>query len=739
MGDRVIRGSGKSGGGHVEEIQSKRSDKAKLDSISPVSKRKKAEMLLAAVGAGKEKALRKTGIDILGNVAWGTHFCLFYQNKRDLTDILVPYFKAGLENNEFCIWITSEPLDAEDTKKSLNRAVKNVDAYIEKGQIEILDYDQWYTKTGKFEADNVLHGWVQKHDEAINRGFDGLRLTGNTFWLEKEDWRQFIEYEARVNYIIGKYRMLAICTYSLDRGGANEVIDVVNSHQFAFIKRKGCWEIVESAERKRANEMLWQSEQKYRDLAEQMTEGLGVADADRILTYVNPRIAEILEYSPQDMVGKHCFAFVDEESMHLVKKEADKRARGIGGRFELVLTSKTGKKIPVMVSARPVFIDGKYVGSYALFIDITERKKAEEAYRSLVDHLLQGLAIFQDGRVVFANQAMANITGYTVQEMLAMSPDQVQAFVHPDDRHTVWTRHRDRLNGITAPERYELRGIRKDGSVCWLEIHASRIEYQARPAIQAAYVDVTGRRQVEDRLLAYQGRLKSLASQLTLAEERERRRVATELHDRISQTLAICKLELDALRHGVNSRDAAAVLKTVSDSLSQAMGEVRSLTFDLSFPILHELGFEAAVGAWLVGRIREKFAIETELEDDRQPKPLDDDVRVLLFRDVRELLINVVKHAQAKKVRVSIRRLGSLIQVSVQDDGVGFEPAEVAAKAAPDGGFGLFSIRESLEQLGGRLTVDSNPGHGTTVTLTAPLKGTEKETGDKNGYSNSAG
>jgi signal transduction histidine kinase len=144
--------------------------------------------------------------------------------------------------------------------------------------------------------------------------------------------------------------------------------------------------------------------------------------------------------------------------------------------------------------------------------------------------------------------------------------------------------------------------------------------------------------------------------------------------------------------------------------------------FDLSFPILYELGFETAVAAWLTDQIQEKHGIATEFQDDEQPKPLDDDVRVFLFRDVRELLINVVKHAQAKKVKVSIRKVGSEMYVSVEDDGRGFDLEKIAATAVREGGFGLFSIRERLEQLGGRLEIESAPGCGTKATLIVPLK-----------------
>jgi signal transduction histidine kinase len=147
---------------------------------------------------------------------------------------------------------------------------------------------------------------------------------------------------------------------------------------------------------------------------------------------------------------------------------------------------------------------------------------------------------------------------------------------------------------------------------------------------------------------------------------------------------------------------------------------MRAVTFDLSSPILHELGFERAAAEWLREQIGERSGMKTEFEDDGQPKPLSDDIRSLLFRDVRELLMNVVKHSHAKKVSLAICRLGSEIHVTVQDDGVGFDSAEAAA-AGRRGGFGLFSIQEGLDSLGGRLHIESAPGRGCKVTLIAPL------------------
>jgi signal transduction histidine kinase len=209
---------------------------------------------------------------------------------------------------------------------------------------------------------------------------------------------------------------------------------------------------------------------------------------------------------------------------------------------------------------------------------------------------------------------------------------------------------------------------------------------------------------------------------LTLAEERERRRIAIEMHDRIGQSLAIAKIKLDGLRHSSSTANPCTILEDVCGMLDQAITDVRTLTFDLSSPILNELGLDAAVAAWLTEEIEQKHNIIVELQEDKKPKPLDSDIRAILFRNVRELLINVVKHSQAAKVKVSISSAGKLINISIDDNGVGFIPSEVTAKAVRKGGFGLFSIRERLEQLGGHLEIESTPGCGCKVTMTAPLK-----------------
>jgi len=235
-------------------------------------------------------------------------------------------------------------------------------------------------------------------------------------------------------------------------------------------------------------------------------------------------------------------------------------------------------------------------------------------------------------------------------------------------------------------------------------------------------IDVTERKKAEEKLLDYQRQLKSLASELSLTEERERHRIATELHDRIGQALVISKLKLGLLHQSVSSSAIASIVDEVCSSLDKNIQAVRSLTFDLSSPILHEIGLEAAVGDWLTEQIEEKHNIESELVDDGKPKPLDNDVRILLFRGVQELLVNVVKHSGAHKVKVSMLRANGNIHIIVEDDGVGFDARDVATISTETGGFGLFSIRERLEQVGGRLVIESGSNCGAKITMVAPLK-----------------
>jgi signal transduction histidine kinase len=236
------------------------------------------------------------------------------------------------------------------------------------------------------------------------------------------------------------------------------------------------------------------------------------------------------------------------------------------------------------------------------------------------------------------------------------------------------------------------------------------------------YLSVFEINKARKQLDADVAQLKSLASQLSITEERERHRLATQLHDHIGQSLIISKSKLDKHRASGASGELVKDLEEVCKCLDQVIQDTRTLTFDLSSPILYLMGFEAAAKQWLDAKIQKKHGIKTEFEDDGQYKPLSEDIRAVLFRNLRELLINVVKHAKAENVKVSVCRDDEDIRVRIEDDGIGFDPVEAKSRSIINGKFGLFSIRERLEQLGGRVEIDSKHGVGSKIVMTAPLK-----------------
>ncbi len=177
---------------------------------------------------------RKSGIPLVGDLPWGTHFCQFYQTKKDLLDMLIPYFRAGLENNEFCLWVTSDFLTMDDALKAMGEGVPGFSGYLEKGQIEILSQTEFYLKGGKFDAKGTLNRLAGKYDKALSKGFAGMRGSGNSHRVGNKYWNSLVSYEAEINSMIGDKKLLVLCTYSAEQffgEGATEILDVVKNHR----------------------------------------------------------------------------------------------------------------------------------------------------------------------------------------------------------------------------------------------------------------------------------------------------------------------------------------------------------------------------------------------------------------------------------------------------------------------------------------------------------------------------
>jgi PAS domain S-box-containing protein len=313
---------------------------------------------------------------------------------------------------------------------------------------------------------------------------------------------------------------------------------------------------------------------------------------------------------------------------------------------------------------------------------------------------------------------LQRMLGYSLKELVN------QAFtvcLMPDDVSRCKVLFRELVQGKRESYQVERKYLRKDGRTAWGRLNVS-LSRGARVEDHLAICmveDISEQKQAEKEIRTYQQRLRSVASELSLTEERERRRLATDLHDHVGQILALAQIKLGAIRESASSTHLVEPMDEVRRLIEQTIQYTRSLTFELSPPILYDLGFEAAV-EWLAELIQEQHGIMVKVQADRSAKPMNDEIRVILFQTVRELLVNVAKHASAKHIRVFITREEAALQVKIEDDGLGMGISADAANGPS--GFGFFSIGERLKYLGGHLEVVSEPGWGTRVTLQVPLK-----------------
>src|SRR5712664_3674865 len=239
----------------------------------------------------------KTGIDVVGGMPWGTHFCLFYETLTDLLEPLVSYCKAGLESQEFCLWVVAAPLTEEDATHALKQAVPDLDRYLDDHSIEIASAHDFYLQNGRFDLKKVTDGLNEKLASASARGYAGVRVTGDSAWLEKRDWKDFCEFEDSINQVIANQRLTVLCTYPLAAFGPDDVLDVVRTHQLAVTNRRGIWDVIETAGRK-------QAKAEIKRLNEELEQR--VVERTSQLTAVNKELTkEVLERQrAEDELGK---------------------------------------------------------------------------------------------------------------------------------------------------------------------------------------------------------------------------------------------------------------------------------------------------------------------------------------------------------------------------------------------------------------------------------------------------
>jgi len=452
-----------------------------------------------------------------------------------------------------------------------------------------------------------------------------------------------------------------------------------------------------------------------------------IAGMDGYFKYLNPAWEKTLGYKSEELLSRRFLDFVHPDDRAKTMSELELLSAGRQAiDFENRYIDNDGSIRHLSWMATPL-PDEELI--YAVARDTTERKKAEEELKQSKENLARAQEIAHIGSWqldIVKNVLWWSDEAYRVFEVAGGTPMTYEKFithVHPEEKTYV----EDRWLAALNKEPYDIEHrIIVAGEVKWVREHAEVTFDEADNAVSAigTVQDITDRKRAEQKIIDYQQRLKALASQLTIIEEKERRRLAADLHDQVCQSLALANIQLDLARKSTSESKLADKFNDISDTLLETLKNTKQLMFELSSPSMHEIGLSSAISEWLEVQIGNRHSLKTEVIDnipDNRRKTLDPNVRAILFRNVRELLVNVVKHARANKVSVRLEDRNTNIRIIVEDDGIGFEPRAVIQAGSKIGGFGLFSIEELMADLSGSLRIVSEPGKGCTAILSAPF------------------
>jgi PAS domain S-box-containing protein len=357
-------------------------------------------------------------------------------------------------------------------------------------------------------------------------------------------------------------------------------------------------------------------------------------------------------------------------------------------------------------------------GKRAEYELVKSREFLEKIFKTSVDGIIIADA---KGNIILVNDAVEKMLGCSRDRLVGMHTSEF-GFEERDYQESGKELIRQLLSNGTVSG-VERTWLKMDGKTLDIEMNIALLK-DSRGDITgsvASIRDITERKQAEEKLIHNQEQLRSLASQLTRVEEQERRNIASYLHDHLGQELFAMKLQLEQFKKSLPANHTIKTLESAIERTNQMMSDMRSMSYELSPPILYELGLEAAL-EWIIEEMRTIHPVTITFHDDGQAKPLDESTKVLLFQAVRELLHNVTRHAKAHNVEISVARDNAMVIIQVNDDGIGFEGSEADKSKEKTQGFGLYSIKERLRYSGGNLAVESALNRGARITLKAPLQ-----------------
>ncbi len=525
-------------------------------------------------------------------------------------------------------------------------------------------------------------------------------------------------------------------------GKARWITETVISTQYKG-RRATLGNFIDITEQKKVKEALQQSERKYRDLVEGMSEGLASMDVNRMVTFVNSKLCQMLEYEPEEIIGKHAFQLFDSENLKILKRELARRPKSTRSQYEISWTAKSGMQVPTFMSATPILdAGGIYRGSYTTVLDFRERKQMEKAlreseakYRILFENAGEAITVTQEGILKFVNPKLIEISGYSKEELLSKP---FVEFIHRGDQKMVVERHLRRLEGEVFPNVYPTRIIDKDGNTKWVELNVASIIWEGKPATLNFINDITERKQSEKALK----KAKEEAEAATKAKSSFLASMSHEIRTPMNGIIGMTELAL-ATNLSVEQQEYLEMVKSSADLLLEIINNILDFSkMEAKGLELEEIDFDLLD---LVEKTAANLALEAHNKNLEFLYDINPELQSRLRGDplrLRQILVNLLKNAikftDKGEVILKVEEMESRqedklkLHFSIKDTGIGI-PADKQSKIFEtftqlDGsttrkyggtGLGLSISKELVELMGGEIWVESTVGIGSAFHFTA--------------------
>ncbi|MCI0391622.1 MAG: PAS domain S-box protein [Acidobacteria bacterium] len=477
------------------------------------------------------------------------------------------------------------------------------------------------------------------------------------------------------------------------------------------------------------------TEERFRRFFDLPLVGMALTSPQRHYLLVNQKLCDILGYPAHELMRMTWVEVTHPDDIAENARLLEQTIRGEteGYRMDKRFIHRDGHIVYSSISARCVRRDDGAVDHLVLIVeDISERKQAaealresEERFRQLAENvdavffISEGFSESAPGRVLYVSPSYEKVWGRSRESLYRETRSWFED-VHPDDQERVKAAFPEIAK---AKFDEEFRIVRPDGGIRWVHdrvfpIHDDRGEVYR---IAGIVEDITERKLVEKELLQSEETLRQLTARLFQLQDEERRRIASELHDSLGQSLAIIKNRaMICLRAGSDPEQVKGQLEEISATAASAIDEVREITHNLRPNELDRLGLVEAIWS-MISKVSDSTAIRLSADLDRVEGLFTPEAEMGIYRIVQEGLNNVVRHAEASEARVSIKQVESEVIITVADNGKGMERAEATVNGKGTRGFGLAGIAERARMLGGTCIINSEPGGGTILMVRLSL------------------